>query len=137
MISYYLYNDDGQIVMTGSCCEPDLNLQKRPDLHLARGVADLRTQYVDKRGKLREMSARPSPFHTFNYKTKRWVGDESAAWAGARARRAELLAASDWTQLPDVPAGTRERWAEYRQALRDITNQENPYSIAWPSEPAL
>jgi hypothetical protein len=137
MIDFYLYNDDGQIVMTGSCCEQDLDLQKRPDLHLSRGKADFRAQYVNRGGELRDMPPRPSQFHNFNYKTKRWVGDETAAWAGVRTRRAELLAACDWTQLPDVPAGTRERWAEYRQQLRDITDAADPYNVPWPPSPAL
>jgi Phage tail assembly chaperone protein len=50
--------------------------------------------------------------------------DQAAAPALAKAmRRAErdgLLAASDWTQLPDTltPAKTKA-WAAYRQALRD------------------
>jgi len=35
-----------------------------------------------------------------------------------RRLRDELLASSDWTQLPDAPVNT-EAWATYRQALRD------------------
>lgn len=56
--------------------------------------------------------------------------------ASARARRAALLAASDWTQLPDVPAATRAAWKPYRQALRDVPDQPGfPTSIDWPAEP--
>jgi hypothetical protein len=36
-----------------------------------------------------------------------------------RAKRNELLAQSDWTQLPDATVD-REAWATYRQALRDF-----------------
>lgn len=54
----------------------------------------------------------------------------------ARTLRATLLARSDWTQLPDVPPGTKEAWAAYRQALRDITEQTGyPYEINWPTVP--
>jgi hypothetical protein len=46
------------------------------------------------------------------------------------------LQASDWTQLPDVPEATSIKWAPYRQALRDITSQEEfPSNIVWPSVP--
>ena len=56
--------------------------------------------------------------------------------AQARAARAELLAASDWTQLPDVPLATKQAWADYRQALRDITGQPGyPLEITWPTPP--
>ena len=37
-----------------------------------------------------------------------------------RAERNRLLRESDWTQLPDSPAD-KERWAIYRQQLRDMT----------------
>ena len=55
----------------------------------------------------------------------------------ARDRRAALLAACDWTQLPDVPDSTRLLWTLYRQALRDITHQPGfPVQIQWPEPPA-
>ena len=61
--------------------------------------------------------------------------DEEVAWRNARVTRNALLQASDWTQLPDVPLATKEAWAEYRQALRDITNQPDPFNIVWPVPP--
>ena len=36
-----------------------------------------------------------------------------------RAIQNDLLAQSDWSQLPDAPCN-REAWATYRQALRDF-----------------
>lgn len=36
-----------------------------------------------------------------------------------RNERNRLLAASDWTMLPDAP-GPRAQWTTYRQALRDF-----------------
>ena len=56
-------------------------------------------------------------------------------WSGVRSQRNRLLAESDWTQLPDAPVDA-EAWAEYRQALRDITNQPDPFAIVWPQTPA-
>jgi len=53
-----------------------------------------------------------------------------------RIRRNALLAASDWTQMPDVPANTSIKWATYRQELRDITSQNTfPRIINWPVKP--
>jgi len=52
-----------------------------------------------------------------------------------RIHRDALLAASDWTQLPDVPLSTKSTWAAYRQALRDITNQPDQLAIEWPVQP--
>ena len=54
----------------------------------------------------------------------------------ARAKRDQLLAACDWSQLPDVKQELREAYAGYRQALRDIPDQAGfPYEIEWPEVP--
>lgn len=55
-------------------------------------------------------------------------------WAVIRADRNQRLADCDWTQLPDAPVNA-EDWASYRQALRDITTQSDPFNIQWPTEP--
>lgn len=55
----------------------------------------------------------------------------AAEWARIRNARNAKLAASDWTQLPDAPVNAAT-WAVYRQALRDITNQADPFNIVWP-----
>ncbi len=60
--------------------------------------------------------------------------DYDAQWAMVRADRNARLAASDWTQLPDAPVDAAA-WATYRQALRDVTQQPDPFNITWPQEP--
>jgi hypothetical protein len=53
----------------------------------------------------------------------------------ARAERNGKLAACDWTQVADAPVD-KKAWAEYRQALRDLTDQAGwPSDIKWPVEP--
>ena len=77
---------------------------------------------------------------TQNYVVTDLSADESAAKVGAqwtviRAERNRLLVASDWTQLPDAPVDAAA-WATYRQALRDVTTQANPFAIVWPESPS-
>lgn len=60
---------------------------------------------------------------------------DEVVWPVIRTRRDALLAPTDWTQLPDVPLATKEAWAAYRQALRDITLQTDPHNIIWPTPP--
>lgn len=57
-------------------------------------------------------------------------------WTVVRAERNDLLSSCDWTQLPDAPVNAQE-WASYRQALRDITVQADPFSIVWPVPPKV
>jgi hypothetical protein len=53
-----------------------------------------------------------------------------------RVERDRLLVECDWTQLPDVPLETRDAWAAYRQALRDLTDQPGfPGTVVWPVPP--
>ncbi|WP_321944269.1 tail fiber assembly protein [Burkholderia cenocepacia] len=53
-----------------------------------------------------------------------------------RYQRDQLLAQTDWTQGADVPAATAARFAEYRQALRDLPEQAGfPHSVEWPAFP--
>lgn len=54
----------------------------------------------------------------------------------ARAMRDALIAKTDWTQLTDIQKATQQRWRPYRQALRDVPQQEGfPQKIAWPAPP--
>ena len=56
--------------------------------------------------------------------------------AAARAERNSLLAATDWTQSADVPPATKDLFAPYRQALRDVPEQSGfPTDIQWPVKP--
>ena len=43
-----------------------------------------------------------------------------------RRKRDQLLAESDWTQMPDVENEFKEKWKEYRQALRDLPSKSEP-----------
>jgi hypothetical protein len=80
---------------------------------------------------------RPSMFHSFNDQTGEWVDIRTpdSEWVSVRSERDRRLQASDWTQLPDVPLATKDAWAAYRQALRDITEQPDPFNITWPAVP--
>lgn len=61
----------------------------------------------------------------------------TAQWNTIRQMRNSLLQSSDWTQIVDFNLGAdRTAWAAYRQSLRDITSQPNPFALAWPEQPA-
>ena len=55
---------------------------------------------------------------------------------GARNWRNRELAASDWTQLPDVDIANKLDWAVYRQQLRDLPSQgSDPKLWVFPVPP--
>jgi hypothetical protein len=77
----------------------------------------------------------PGELYTFNWTTRQWEPSAAYAWDVIRSKRDAKLQESDWTQLPDVPITTKELWAVYRQALRDVTLQTDPFNIIWPTPP--
>lgn len=56
-------------------------------------------------------------------------------WVDVRTLRNELLLECDWRVLSDTPDNNKNSWIEYRQELRNITSQENPFNIIWPIQP--
>ncbi len=56
-----------------------------------------------------------------------------------RNHRNHLLRESDWTRLDDngLTSEKKSEWAQYRQQLRDISDQEGfPFEVTWPTPPA-
>ena len=82
--------------------------------------------------------AAPAPHHVFDYKAKKWVGDADVAWTHIRIERDAKLAKTDFRVIRAVEDGKpmTKAWKDYRQALRDITEQPDPFNIAWPVEPS-
>lgn len=57
--------------------------------------------------------------------------------AEVRRKRDLLLVKTDWTQLQDVPESTAAAYSVYRQALRDVPQQEGfPDDVIWPTKPS-
>jgi hypothetical protein len=59
-----------------------------------------------------------------------------------RNQRDQLLAQSDWTQMPDSPLSpeVKAAWAQYRQELRDLpenllSDVENWFDVVFPNRP--
>ncbi len=138
-LCFAVYGDDGKIISL-------IRSQMRPSKEgfnalevdeLAFNLLTPDNAYIDNNGAIAQMPQQPSEHHVFNYTTKQWEDPRTpeTEWPVVRSRRNQLLTASDWTQLPDVPLATKEAWAIYRQALRDITLQPDPFNIVWPVPP--
>lgn len=90
-------------------------------------------EYIEN-GKPVEIPPRPAFGFVFDYDLKKWV--DVGDYSEIRLIRDRLLSETDWTQLPDVPTETKEKWQPYRQALRDVTSQNNfPAIVDWPVKP--
>lgn len=66
--------------------------------------------------------------------------DTEGEAARVRAERDKKLAESDVMVLPDrwnaMTTEQQQAWAAYRQALRDVPEQEGfPWNVQWPEQP--
>jgi hypothetical protein len=86
---------------------------------------------------LTKTSASPGLTYKYDYVTNTWkdTRTKEEMWKDVRLDRDVLLKTSDWTQMPDVAIATKSAWATYRQQLRDITTQTDPFNITWPQPP--
>lgn len=92
-------------------------------------------EYYISNGAATALPAKPDYPCYFDYTTEAWVWDDAQSWDDLRAERDRLLAASDWTQVPDAPV-TSATWATYRQALRNLpANTSDPRNVVWPTPP--
>ena len=57
-------------------------------------------------------------------------------WRNVKEGRNQQLAASDWIcSVSDFVHPKKDEFVVYRQALRDITQQANPFALVWPQVP--
>ena len=131
MKNFIAYEASGKILSTGMCQDETFAMQGPL---VMEGKANDATQYI-KNGQVVDMPPKPDGEFEFDYAAEQWKPNTAMQWMMVRNQRTQLLTASDWTQLPDVPLATKEAWATYRQALRDVTNQPDPFNISWPTPP--
>lgn len=65
------------------------------------------------------------------------AGARDRLLADIRTKRNALLAESDAMMLADHPVTDKDAVRAYRQALRDITNQEDLANVEFPTKPGV
>jgi hypothetical protein len=133
-MKYSIYISNGQIVRLLDCD----NIQDQiadGENYLSDWFLD--SEYYVENGLAVKMPEKPNDFVVFNYTTKQWADPRTpqTQWPIVIQERKLRLLACDWTQLADIPPETKVLWEPYRQALRDITKQADPFNIVWPTKP--
>lgn len=140
MIHYTIYKENtGEIVFTGIAVKEDeiKNMAAEGQSYLLE--ASKENQLVDN-GTVADMPPKPDGEYIFNYTSKTWVFNEPVATEKALYQRDQLLKnGPDRISPLWFSAMTDEQkkiWADYRQALLDITKQTGfPMNIVWPQMP--
>lgn len=139
MRSYTVYFANGQIDRTGTCADFDFENNVFPGELYIEELSNPDNQYVEN-GLLVDMPLKPDGFYVFDYNVKQWVFDEQMAISIVMQQRDLLLKDGPDRISPiwydSMTEQQRQEWADYRQALLDITSQPNyPHDIIWPVKP--
>lgn len=128
----------GKILDAGSSCLPETLVTDTAGVITDVPLDDVTAYRIDLiTHAVVALPPKPSPFFVFDYQQLVWVDPRTpeTQWTLVRDQRNTLLEESDWTQLPDVELSKKTAWAEYRQSLRDVTKQLDPFTIQWPTKP--
>jgi len=95
--------------------------------------------YTEPTQKLSNVDAYVEGGKAYSVKVESTTTDEqttltNAKWVAVRNMRNNLLQATDWRASSDLTLA--DAWKTYRQALRDIPTQSDPYNITWPTVPS-
>lgn len=135
---FVLYEaETGRILYSGRSSLPRQLAEPGQQVLVGTKVDDVAGHYV-RDGALRKMPERPSAHHDFNYATDQWEANPARAWQEIRMERDRRLTATDWVVLRAADQGepVPQAWLDYRQALRDITEQQGfPTEVVWPEAP--
>lgn len=140
MKNFVVYLQSGQIIRSGACQEKDLEFQAGDGESILEVEENKPYQYVAN-GQLIDMPPKPSENYFFDYDTKQWVFDTEKAINDALQKRYLLLKDGPDRISPiwydSMTQEEKNAWADYRQALLDITSQPDyPNDIIWPIKPS-
>jgi len=95
--------------------------------------------YTTPTQKLSTVDAYVQDGKAYSVKVESTTSDEQTAlinqkWENVRVERDEKLKDTDWRASSDLTLS--DAWKTYRQALRDVPTQSDPFNIAWPTEPS-
>ena len=125
MKNYIVHDENGNIIRTGVCPEDMMYLNARENETVIEGIASDK-RHVVVNGKI---CNKPVDLDAVKVELQERL----------RVTRNAKLSASDWTQLGDVSPENKDKWKEYRQALRDLPEQyqeETSFEdIIWPTQP--
>ena len=95
--------------------------------------------YTSPTQKLTKVDAYVEGGKVYNVRVESTTAEEqadliSAEWSQVRMKRNMLLQQTDWRACSDLTLS--DDWKDYRQALRDVPTQSDPFNITWPTAPS-
>jgi hypothetical protein len=133
LLYYTVLNANGDIIFSQITQDPNYPIGEGQRL-----VKDQTPEYNTLTQYIIRITPVPPDQDYVEYQIKDIVYTDEELSEQATGERNLKLLNTDWTQLPDVALSAEQiqAWREYRQLLRDITDQSNyPREINWPIAP--
>lgn len=138
-MKFGIYIADGTVIRTGECPDVAIGVQAQEGEFLYAGAISITDRVDPATGKRIAVNVpqKPGEHYRYDSPSNKWLPDMESAWASVKRQRDALLKATDWRVLRAMDVGTpmNESWLQYRQSLRDITQQTDPFNIVWPVIP--
>ncbi len=142
---YYILvrNSDGYIKQTGSASTFDelLTIEGYTSIVIPSSINLSTNSYKwdSSLMQLVEIPPRPSPMHEWEMGQWNDTSSVEQKWEQVREIRNAILSATDWivTRSAERGISVPSDVAIYREALRNITAQSDPFNINWPAAPAV
>ena len=143
--SWVIYRIDNGEILPRQYVGTNVAAQLRAGEAAISGSASWRTHRVE-HGALVALSAprtAPSAFSRWRPDIADWSDERTQQqkvddqWVVVRKKRDDLLASTDWVAIKQAELGgpIASDWRTYRQALRDIPLQADPFNVVWPTPP--
>lgn len=134
-----IYDITGRILRTVNCPESQVAVQIKVGEAYVEGEFSS-DEFQIRSEVLEKLPPKPTEYHLFNYTSQQWQDPRTPAteWPLVRVKRDALLSETDWVITKAMEMGTPvpDAWKVYRQALRNITTQADPFALTWPVVPA-
>lgn len=139
MKEFTILNQNGKILRSGVCQDEAFEAQaNEPGEVVVEGNYSM-FEYYFKNNEFQKIPPKPSKLHVWDENECIWKATKPYTLEQVRTIRNAKLRTSDWTDT--VSAQTRlsaeelQAWQNYRQALRDITNNLDLDNVVWPVPP--
>ena len=132
---------NGKIVSSGYCpAEEVIDWCADDEAYILCDKIYSGAEYIVKNNAIENLPEKPSKYHIFDFDNNVWfdIRTTESQWQEIRNQRNSLLMETDWTDtvsaIDRLGQEVYNSWQAYRQALRDLTTQSDPFDIIWPQK---
>lgn len=140
MKEFTVVDSNGKIVRSGVCQDQLFEAQAINAGEVVYEGNYSPFAYYKRNDQFHKIPDKPSKLHVWDSVICEWKSTKTYTLPQVRLIRNAMLKTCDWTDTVSaqsrLSAQELQAWQEYRQALRDITNNLDLTNVVWPTSPS-